>query len=93
MFYASYAYMSIAEKLVWTKSKEPCKQVKIDFNFDSKLFKSELLSNFAVMKIFPQDPIDIFYKLRQIFYKLRRCNFYISSFDKSQTVNFWIHLL
>ena len=24
VFYASYAYMLIAEKLVWTKSKEPC---------------------------------------------------------------------
>ena len=64
MFYASYAYMLIAEKLVWTKSKEPCTLVKIDFDFDAKLFKSELLSNLALMKIFPQDPIDIFYKLR-----------------------------
>ena len=47
-------------KVSLKKSKEPCTSVKIDFDFDSKLFKSELLSNLAVMKIFPQDPIDIF---------------------------------
>ena len=60
VFSVSYANILTPEKLVWTKSKDPCTSVKIDFDFVSKVFKSELLSNFAVMDIFPHGPMEIF---------------------------------